>query len=205
MTDMTLAPITFGVLVFDGVEVLDACGPFEVFSTAGRLARTTDDLALLRVATVARTSEPVVGRGGLRLIPDHTIDDDTRFDVLVVPGGVTGAVERNDLVLEWLVRRHRTSRLTLGICNGAFLLAAAGLLDGRPVTTHWADEDELEQRWPAVHVKREPRWVDDGDIITSAGISAGIDASLHVVRRLVGAEVAVRTARQMEYDWIQAP
>lgn len=199
------SPVTFGLLLFDEVEVLDACGPFEVFSTAGRLAPGDDGRPLLRVVTIARTAGPVVARGGLRLVPDYTIDDDPAFDVLVVPGGVTAAVEEDEAVVSWLAARHQSAQLTLTVCTGAFLLAQAGVLDGRPATTHWEDEDELASRWPAVRVRREPRWVDDGDLVTSAGISAGIDVSLHVVSRLFGVDLAKRTARQMEYDWRDTP
>ncbi|MFE6844693.1 DJ-1/PfpI family protein [Streptomyces sp. NPDC057686] len=197
----TTAPLTFGMLVFDEVEVLDLGGPFEVFSTAGRLARTASDEPLLRVVTIAATDKPVRARGGLKVVADHTLEEDPPFDVLVIPGGVTTAVESDADVIDWLARRRRTSALTFGICTGAFLLAATGALDGRPATTHWEDQDELARRWPDVQVRTDVRWVDDGDIVTSAGISAGIDASLHIVGRLFGRELARRTAHQMEYDW----
>ncbi|WP_331736778.1 DJ-1/PfpI family protein [Streptomyces sp. NBC_00211] len=198
----TTAPLTFGVLLFDEVEVLDVGGPFEVFSTAGRLARTAADEPLLRVLTVAADARPVRARGGLRVVPDHTLDEDPPFDVLVIPGGVTTAVEKDADVIDWLARRHASSALTFSICTGAFLLAATGALHGRPATTHWEDQDELAERWPDVRVRGDVRWVDDGDIVTSAGISAGIDASLHIVGRLHGVGLARRTTRQMEYDWI---
>ncbi|HEX8103609.1 MAG TPA: DJ-1/PfpI family protein [Solirubrobacteraceae bacterium] len=187
--------LTIGILLFDEVEVLDACGPFEVFSTAARMG------ADLRVATVAREARPAVARGGLPIVPAHTLGDHPPLDVVLVPGGVTAAVERDPAVLAWVARVRERARITAAVCTGAFILAEAGVLDGRPATTHWEDEDELERRWPAVEVRREPRWVDDGDLVTSAGITAGIDMSLHLVRRLFGADVAVRTARQMEYDW----
>lgn len=201
MNPDNLAPLTFGILVFDQVEVLDLGGPFEVFSTAGRLARTPADEPLLRVVTIAAAARPVRARGGLKVVPDHTLDEDPPFDVLVIPGGVTTAVEEDAQVIDWLARRHETSALTFSICTGAFLLAATGALNGRPATTHWEDQDELASRWPDVRVRRDVRWVDDGDIVTSAGISAGIDASLHIVGRLHGVELADRTARQMEYGW----
>ena len=195
------APLTFGMLVFDEVEVLDLGGPFEVFSTAGRLARTADDEPLLRVLTVAATRRPVRARGGLRIMPDHTLDEDPPYAVLVVPGGVTTAVEADADVVAGLARRRRTATLTFSICTGAFLLAATGALDGRPATTHWEDQEELARRHREVRVRTDVRWVDDGDIVTSAGISAGIDAALHIVGRLFGEELARRTARQMEYTW----
>ncbi|MET9401491.1 DJ-1/PfpI family protein [Kitasatospora sp. NPDC002965] len=195
------APLTFGMLVFDEVEVLDAGGPFEVFSTAGRLARTADDEPLLRVVTVAAADRRVRARGGLTIVADHTLRDDPPFDVLVIPGGVTTAVEADPDVVDWLDRRRRTSALTFSICTGAFLLAATGALDGRPAATHWEDQEELARRRPRIDVRTDVRWVDDGDIVTSAGISAGIDAALHIVGRLFGRQLALRTARQMEYTW----
>ncbi|MQS18130.1 DJ-1/PfpI family protein [Streptomyces kaniharaensis] len=108
-------------------------------------------------------------------------------------------------VIAWLARRRKTSALTFSICTGAFLLAATGALDGRPATTHWEDQEELAERWPDVQLRTDVRWVDDGDIVTSAGISAGIDASLHIVSRLFGEQLARRTAHQMEYRWTAAP
>ncbi len=189
--------LTVALLLYDEVEVLDAAGPFEVFSVAGRVA----DDPPVRVMTVAAEARPVRARGGLRMMVDHVLGEEPPFDVLVVPGGVTAAVERDPLTIGWIAERHVASLLTLAVCTGAFLLAEAGVLDGRPATTHWEDEEEFARRWPAVEVRREPRWVDDGDVITSAGISAGIDMSLHAVGRLLGEGIALRTARQMEYDW----
>ncbi|WP_406513950.1 DJ-1/PfpI family protein [Streptomyces sp. NBC_00161] len=124
-------------------------------------------------------------------------EEDPPFDVLVIPGGVTTSVETDTDVIDWLARRRQTSALTFSICAGAFLLAATGALDGRPATTHWEDQEELAQRWPDIQVRTDVRWVDDGDIVTSAGISA----SLHIVGRLFGWQLARRTALQMEYDW----
>ncbi|WP_442817574.1 DJ-1/PfpI family protein [Streptomyces sp. NBC_01296] len=115
----------------------------------------------------------------------------------MIPGGVTTAVETDTDVIDWPARRRQTSALTFSICTGAFLLAATGALDGRPATTHWEDQEELAQRWPDIQVRTDVRWVDDGDIVTSAGISA----SLHIVGRLFGWQLARRTALQMEYDW----
>ncbi|UUS34515.1 DJ-1/PfpI family protein [Streptomyces changanensis] len=200
-TTDTTVPLTFGMLVFDEVEVLDLGGPFEVFSTAGRLARTADDEPLLRVLTIAATDHPVRCRGGLKVAADHTLDEDPPFDVLVIPGGVTAAVEADADVIDWLARRRKTSVLTFSVCTGAFLLASTGALDGRPAATHWEDQDELARRWPNIQVRTDVRWLDDGDIVTSAGISAGIDASLHIVSRLFGERLARRTATQMEYTW----
>lgn len=201
MTSDALTPLTFGMLVFDEVEVLDLGGPFEVFSTAGRLARTEDGEPLLRVLTVAPADRLVRARGGLRVLADHTLDEDPPFDVLVIPGGVTAAVEADTKVVDWLTRRRENSALTFSICTGAFLLAATGALNGRRATTHWEDQEELARRWPEIRVHTDVRWIDDGDLVTSAGISAGIDASLHIVGRIFGEQLARRTAHQMEYVW----
>jgi transcriptional regulator GlxA family with amidase domain len=190
---------TCGLLLFDEVEVLDATGPFQVLTTAGRLG------APIQVATVAARAGTIVARGGLGLLASHTIVDSPELDLLIVPGGVTEAVECDEAVLHWIAGQRRYVPLTLSICTGALILAAAGQLDGRPVVTHWEDEAELARRWPTLNVHKGVRWIDDGDLVTSAGISAGIDASLHVVDRLFGRPLADRTARQMDYDWKDTP
>jgi transcriptional regulator GlxA family with amidase domain len=155
--------------------------------------------------TVARSPQVVVARRGPRIVPDATLADGPPFDVPVVAGGVVDAVSSDTEVTGPVARRHATSRLTLSVCAGAFILGEAGLLEGRPATTHWSDEDELERRWPSVQVQREPRWVDDGHLITSAGISAGIDARVHVLRRLFASQLAELTAYRMEYAWHDLP
>jgi transcriptional regulator GlxA family with amidase domain len=104
-------------------------------------------------------------------------------------------------VIDWIAARARTAALTASVCTGAFLLARAGLLDGRRVTTHWEDVGDLRRMFPALKVEEGPRWIDEGAIVTSAGISAGIDMSLHLVERRGGEALALRTARQMDYDW----
>ncbi|MGJ7439909.1 DJ-1/PfpI family protein [Aquipuribacter sp. MA13-6] len=191
-----------GILVFDEVEVLDACGPFEVFATATRVhARLHPDRApLLEVVLVATSTErPVVARGGLRLSADHTLTDHPPLDVVLVPGGVTDAVERDRQVLDWLAAGPE-SQLLASVCTGAFVLAEAGRLTDQRVTTHWDDVAELRRRHPRLTVVEDVRWVDDG-VLTSAGISAGLDLALHLVERLAGRDVALGTARLMDYAW----
>jgi transcriptional regulator GlxA family with amidase domain len=140
-------------------------------------------------------------RGGLLVQPHHTIDDHPLLDILVVPGGWgTRREVHNTRLLDWIAAQDRQTRLTTSVCTGAFLLAARGLLDGREATTHWASIDRLRQTHPAVQVRDDRRWVDAGRIITSAGVSAGIDMALHVVARLLGEDVARETARRMEYE-----
>ena len=125
--------------------------------------------------------------------------------MLVVPGGVVDAeLERRDVV-SWLAARQQTAQLTVSVCTGAFLLAKAGILAGRSATTHWEDTDDLRRRFPDITVVEGVRWVDEGAVITAAGISAGLDMSLHVVARLAGDELAAQTARHMDYRWRPEP
>ena len=194
-----------GILVFDEVEVLDACGPFEVFSTAARVhARTHPGLPpLFEVVLLAsRADRAVRARGGLRLQPDHAVGDHPPLDVVLVPGGVTDAVERDGAVLRWLASRPE-GRVLASVCTGAFVLAEAGRLTDERVTTHWDDVDELRRRHPGLTVVEDVRWVHDG-VFTSAGISAGLDLALHLVEHLAGREVALGTARLMDYAWSDA-
>jgi len=194
-----------GILIYDDVEVLDFAGPYEVFTTASRMAgRVAPEApAPFRVGTIARTATPVRARAGLVLTPEHTFADHPRLDVLVVPGGVVTAELERPEVAAWIAAQAATSELTVSICTGAFLLARAGLLDGRTATTHWEDLADMRAMFSRVEVVGRDglRWVDEGRIITSAGISAGIDVSLHVVERLAGRALAERTARQMDFDW----
>jgi transcriptional regulator GlxA family with amidase domain len=191
-----------GILLYDDVEVLDCCGPFEVFSTASRVAlRRGWPGPPFRVYTIGAGSTDVVARGGLRLVASCALGGHPPLDVLVVPGGLQERTERDRRVITWLAAAAETATVTASVCTGAFLLAAARLLDGRQATTHWEDVDDLERRFPSVTVRRGVRWVDEGQVVTSAGISAGLDMSLHVVGRLEGVELAEATARQMEYHW----
>lgn len=188
---------TVGIFLYDEVEVMDFAGPFEVFSTASRMS---EGARPFEVSTVARESR-IRARGGLVVTPTTTLDEGSSFDVLLIPGGVVDAeIARSD-VLDWIERANRSAEITASICTGAFFLARLGLLDGLRVTTHWEDADALEKGWPAVRVVRDARFIDNGRIVTSAGISAGIDMALHLVARLAGEALAVKTARQMDYAW----
>lgn len=195
-------PLRVGILVFDEVEVLDACGPFEVFSVAARFAGAEPGWRDFRVSLVA-ASEHTLGvraRGGLVLTADHTLTDAPELDLLLVPGGVTTAVERDAVVVDWIRTRASTPTLA-SVCTGAFLLAEAGILTDQEVTTHWEDQAELAERYPALTVTDRARWVGGEGLYTSAGISAGLDLSLQLVATLSTDEHAVRTARQMDYAW----
>jgi transcriptional regulator GlxA family with amidase domain len=195
-------PRTVGILIFPEVEILDFCGPFEVFASAALPAQAGGAATrLFTVGTIAETPQVVRCRGGLLVQPNHTLRDHPPLDILVVPGGYgTDQVRENRTVLDWIIGQRQGGALTTSVCTGAFVLGAAGLLDGKRATTHWATIDGLRARHPAIAVLPDARVVDEGDIITSAGVSAGIDMALHVVGRLHGAEVARATARDMEYE-----
>ncbi len=193
---------TVGILIFDDVEVLDFCGPFEVFSMARMPADPSDEAQLFSVVTISQENRIIRCRGGLLVQPHHTIEDHPRLDILVVPGGQGTRRERlNSRLLDWIAAQDQSIELTTSVCTGAFLLAERGILDGRQATTHWASVDWMRQEYPAVTMLADHRVVDEGHVVTSAGVSAGIDMSLHVVARLHGAETAAWTARRMEYDY----
>jgi len=193
---------TVGILIFDDVEVLDFAGPFEVFSTTRWPGKDSgEDELPFRVVIIAERPGMVRCRGGLPVQPHHTIEDHPPLDILLVPGGPgTRREDGNRRLLDWIAAQDRTTALTTSVCTGAFLLAARGLLDNRQATTHWASIERLKAAYPLVDVRDDVRYVDNGHILTSAGVSAGIDMSLHIVARLLGEEVARQTAHRMEYE-----
>ena len=184
------------ILIFDDVEVLDFCGPFEVFTVASR--RQED--APFNVYTVAEKT-PVLARGQLSVNPSYTLEQCPQPDILVVPGGSgTRREMHNQSLIAGINAYAAQADLVLSVCTGALLLAKAGLLDGMPATTHHGALALLGDIAPTTTVQHK-RFIDRGRVITAAGISAGIDMSLYVVAKLLGADTAVQTARQMEYEW----
>ncbi len=196
-----MVTLNVGILVFDDVEVLDFAGPFQVFTTAERLARPAKPFATFTVAA----DNAVQARGGLAIVPSYTFGREPRVDVLIVPGGVVTDEIGKPAVIEWIAARAAEARLTASVCTGAFLLAKAGVLDGKKATTHWEDIDDFRKSFPGIPIDVEARFVDQGRVVTSAGISAGIDMSLHLVERLANESLARRTARQMDYRWQREP
>jgi len=192
-----------GILIFDGVEVLDFAGPFEVFSrarlTPGVDSRRSEDDAPFKVFTVAKYHEEVVATGGLRVVPEYSFSDAPAIDVLLVPGGFgTRLLLSDDETLAWIrTTAARASRIT-SVCTGALLLAKVGLLARRRATTHWSALDLLKSIDPTTVVDAAPRFVDDV-VVSSAGVSAGIDMALYVVGQMHGEDVASDTARYMDY------
>jgi len=197
MTDLV------SIYIYNRMEILDFAGPAEVFSTASRLVARQQPNAptLFEVMTVAEKDDRVVTRGGLILQPHFTIDAHPGTDILIIPGGRHDPELHKENVIDWLNYAAQTARITASVCTGSFLLAKTGLLDGKHATTHWEDLDDFQAMFPKVNVVRNQRWVDNGSLVTAAGISTGIDMSLHLVARLAGDELAMRTAHQMEYDW----
>jgi len=192
-----------GIYIYDEVEVLDFAGPYEVFSTAARVyqRQNRDRPKLFDVITIAEQKGMIKVRGGLLVQPGFDIAQHPPLDVLIVPGGVVTAELQRETVIGWIAGMAAPARMTASVCTGAFLLAKTGLLNGKQATTHWEDIDDLRAMFPDLDVQEGTRWVDNGKIITSAGISAGIDMSLHLLARLESESLAIKTARQMEFDW----
>ncbi|WGG50501.1 DJ-1/PfpI family protein [Rugamonas sp. DEMB1] len=191
-----------GILVFPGVEVLDFAGPFEVFSVAARVAKRELGLeSAFKVSLIGAERDTIAARHGMGVLPHHGFDDTPPLDLLVVPGGLVEQPRGCARTLAWIRRASEQAALTASVCTGAALLAQLGLLDGLAATTHWEDIAELRAEFPQIDVRENTPWVDQGRIVSSAGISAGIGMSLHLVERVLGATLAAATARQMEYDW----
>lgn len=196
---MTYRPArTVAFLVFDGVRVLDFAGPFDVFAITNGPADDGD----FRLRLVALENRPIVAAKGLRVVPDCTLANCESPDIVVVPGGPGSrtAMDSDDIV-SWVDAASRQAEMVLSVCGGARILARAGMLDGLRAVTHRGAIQEIRRLAPTVHIQEDARVVDAGRIVTTGGISAGIDGALHVVARLLGEARARATADQMEYPW----
>lgn len=182
--------IRVGIVLFDGVEIIDFGAPYEVFGSAG-----------FGVDTLSPDGKPVTTAMGLKVTPDRSFAQAPAYDVLLVPGGDVDQARRDARVLDFIRARSKSAKVVLSVCTGASILGASGLLDGLKATTFKPRIDELAKAYPKVNVVRDVRWVDNGVVITSAGLASGIDAALHVVARLRGVEAARSTAVHLEYDW----
>jgi len=186
-----------GILLFDGVEELDAVGPYEVLA---HWAQNYPEDGW-SVSTLSKNGATVRGAKGLRLTPDHSYADAPAYEVLVYPGGQgTRPQLVDDEQLNWVRGQRASVALMTSVCTGALVFAAAGLLAGRPATTYWEHLDLLAGLDPSIEVRSEARWVDDGDVVTSAGVSAGIDMALHLVARLASEDRARQVRRGIQYD-----
>jgi len=194
-----------GIFIFHDIEVLDLGGPFEVFSLATRVKARLEPASPppFNVFTIGETTAPIHVRNNFIVIPAFSFADHPPIDLLRIPGGIVSAELKKETVIHWITTTSAKAKLTASVCTGSFLLAQAGLLDHKRATTHWSDIDEMKSLFPKVTVEKDVRWIDQTTLITSAGISAGIDMSLHLVSRLQSESLATATARQMDYRWIR--
>ncbi|MBD0787184.1 DJ-1/PfpI family protein [Vibrio sp. Y2-5] len=188
--------MNIGIYIYDDAEVLDFSGPFEVFSTAKRLANTDWNVFLF-----AEKAQLVKARGGFEVKPNFSFDTVPSIDLLIIVGGVHTKELKKPIVIEWIKQHATKSKMVASVCTGAFLLAKASITDDHSVTTHWQDIADLRRDFPKLDVQENIRWVQQGNKIASAGISAGIDMSLFLVSEIASMDLALKTARQMEYDW----
>jgi putative intracellular protease/amidase len=186
----TPPPKRVAVLIFDGAEIIDFTGPYEIFGAAG-----------FDVYTVSNTKKPITTAMGMTVVPQYSFADVPLPDVLVVPGGGVKATQANATILQWIREETAKIKHTMSVCNGSFILASAGLLDGLSATTTYGNISKLRAQFPKINVVDDQRYVDNGKIITTAGLSAGIDGALHVVELLEGKGAAEQTALLEEYDW----
>lgn len=180
-----------GIFIYPGVEILDVAGPAEVFAANPEF----------NVISVGLTRDPLRAKDSLMLVPDSSLEDCPNLDVLVVPGGNIDEVQNNEEVIRWLKAMSIKANIILSVCKGAFLLAAAGLLDGKTFTSHHEHVDKLQRLVPSGKAVKNKRFADSGNIISTAGRAAGIDGALHVVKRIKGESAASATASYLEYPF----
>lgn len=190
--------LNIGIYIYPEAEVLDFSGPYEVFSTASRVSEGENPF---NVFLVAESLAPVTARAGFQVLPHYSIHDHPPLDVMLIVGGVHTEEMTKPAVLPWIAQQLSGVQLVATVCTGVFILASAWPELSGKVTTHWDDIADLRDRFTHLDVVEGVRWVDQGKLITSGGISAGIDMSLHLVSRLHSLELAERTARQMEFIW----
>lgn len=187
---------TIGILLFDDVELLDFAGPYEVFSVTDEL----NDHKLFNIFTISETGEKIKAINGLSVLPDYSVKNCPAVDILVLPGGDgSKQVINNPYLMKWIFEKNEKSKITFSVCSGARILAKLGLLDNKKFTTHHKVIDDVLEIAPEAIIKKKKRFVDNGKIMTSAGISAGIDLSLYIVEKLYGSSVKERTMVYMEY------
>lgn len=187
--------ITTGIVLFDDFEELDAIGPYEVFGVAA--SENPED----RVVTISERGGMVTGAKGLKVQVDHSFEDAPRLDVVLVPGGQgTRREVSNRHLLDWIAKTSESCTWTTSVCTGSLLLVEAGPARGKRVTTHWNFVEMLRERGGAAEVVDDMRFVRDGQVVTSAGISAGIDMALWLIGQIHGPAFARRVQRRMEYD-----
>ncbi|MCR8843536.1 DJ-1/PfpI family protein [Paenibacillus sp. SC116] len=206
-----------GILLFEDVDVMDYSGPYEVFNLSFRDANQVQEFfesekelegKPFNVKTIAQHKQLITADHGLKVMPDFCFDTyNQTFDIVIIPGGPLKAIKsgmNNKEVLNWIVSQHKAGATIASVCTGAFFLAAAGLLTNKKATTNILALDFLENQFSDVEVVRNVRFVDNGDVLTSAGISAGIDMSMYIVERLLGIEAARTATMTMEYPYYES-
>jgi len=192
------------LFVYDGMEVLDFGGPAEVFAVASIKTNSGKWVAPFNVYTVALTTEPITSQGFVKIQPNYSIRNCPKPDILVVPGGATSTSRKTPEVIEWIKNSSKTTEVIMSVCTGAFLLGDAGLLIDQKATTWYGSIPRFRETYKNTEVLENVRFVDNGKIVTTAGVSAGIDGALHIVQRLISKKAAKETATYMEYDKWQA-
>lgn len=195
----SVEPLKVGILLFNEVEVLDFAGPFEVFSATDA---KENEPKPFEVMTITQDGDRIRTTGGLTVLPGYSFQTCPKLDILIIPGGIGArTVEAfNHVLLDWVRQKAQETTCLATVCTGAFILAELGMLDGKKATTHWASIDRLRQTYPHITVLENVKFVDEGHILTAAGISAGLELSFHLVEKILGTDAARRTARRMEYD-----
>ncbi|MDO6446875.1 DJ-1/PfpI family protein [Colwellia sp. 1_MG-2023] len=192
--------MNIGIYIYENAEVLDFSGPFEVFSTANRFIKDCNQVYL-----IGQTSQTINARGGFNVIPHFNIAEHPPLDLLIVVGGVHDQEMKKSAVIDWISEQNEKVKYIASVCTGAFLLAEAGVLNNLVVTTHWEDIESLALSYQDLTVKPNVRWIEQERVLTSGGISAGIDMSLYLIEKLFGKSIALKTAKQMEFRWQQIP
>jgi len=186
-----------GIFIFNEADVLDFSGPFEVFSLTEKNREK-----LFNVNLISEHGRLITARNGYKVMPSYDFSNHPDLDILIIPGGY-GAEEieiKNTIALKWITSQYEKVQILASVCTGALLLAECGILDNKKATTHWMDYDRLEQEYPKVNVIRKVKYVDEGKVLTSGGISSGINMCFHLIQRLFDADMAKFTAKRMEYD-----
>ena len=190
--------MNIGIYIYDQAEVLDFSGPYEVFSTASHFCENIEPFITF---LISETGGTVIARAGYKVISDYGFHDHPKIDVLIVVGGIHKDEMNKPHVINWISKQAKKSTIVASVCTGAFLLAQAKVIQSQKVTTHWQAISDLRRMFPMLEVIEGVRWVDEDHLLTSGGISAGIDMSLHLVSKIYGDALAEKTARQMEFSW----
>ena len=195
----TPKPLNVAILIYNEVYLLDFAGPMEVLNDTW----LNDTTQAFVVYSVAPTSEKIKCNTGTVITPDYSILNAPVPDILVIPGGNLNLIKEYPDAANWIKSTSANTVITMSVCTGAFIIADLGLLDGLEAATWYGAEQKLQKKYPSIKVVNDKRITDNGKIITTSGVSAGIDGALHLVKKLFGKEIAVNTAKYIEYNWVE--